>query len=409
MVPLYQQLTEQINLVGSASGLHRPSITRLSLLVLGILTAQSCVPARIAVALHRLGLPGDPQLESIARRLRRIMNDPQLVPEDCYSPVVVQVIDWTELRRSRRAVVLIVDESSHTDQVHLLRLSLAYRGGSLPLAWAVWRQNDPLPEGWYWERVAWVLAEAKRSIPAGLRVIVVADRAYDVPPFIDQVRGQGWHWVVRVKARAQTRVRDRRGQEHELAALVRQHLGVPGREWCWRGAVFKDAGWRRASLVGVWLTGEREPLVVISDLVADLVLLDVYDRRFWIEAGFRADKRAGWEWEDSQVTDVAHHARLLLGMAWASLLALCLGALEADAKLERLAARVRRYPDRPPPKCWEHARASLFTLGTQAVARRIQRVVQDALRWWLPKLSGASWTAEWQAAQQARYEQTVRP
>lgn len=409
MVPLYQQLTEKINQVGVGGGLQRPSITRLSLLVLGILTAQSCVPARIAVAVHRLGLPGDPQVESIARRLRRIMNDAQLTPERCYSPVLTQVIDWEAFRRSGRPVVLIVDESSHTDQVHLLRLSLAYRGGSLALAWAVWRQNEPLPEGVYWERIAWVLAEAKRSIPGGLAVIVVADRAYDVPNFIDRVRGQGWHWVVRTKTRAQTRVRDGRGHEHALAALVREHLGQAGREWRLRAAVFKEAGWRQASIVGVWEAGEREPLVVLSDLDPELVLIEVYARRFWIEAGFRADKSGGWEWEQSQVTEVAHHERLLLGMAWASLVALCLGVVEAEDTLERLAARVRRYPQRPAPKRWEHARASLFTLGKEAALRRVQRVIQDSLPWWLPQVSATSWTVEWQAAQHARYAQALHP
>lgn len=409
MSPLYQQITDKINEVAQPAGLRRTTVTRLSLLVLGILAAQSCVPARIAVALHRLGLPGDPQVESIARRLRRIMNDVQLAPTTCYTPVLRQVVDWEELRRSARPVVLIVDESSHSDQIHLLRVGLAYRGGCLALSWAAWQQNEPLPAGGYWERIDWVLAEAKRSIPAGLPVIVVADRAYDVPNFIDRVTSHSWHWVVRTKARGQMRVRDGQGCEHAIARLVRRQLAEAGTHWQERGAVFKEAGWRAASLVGVWLVGEREPLVVLSDLDPELVLIEVYERRFWIEPGFRSDKSAGWEWEESQVREVAHHERLLLGMAWASLVALCLGVVEAHEQLQRLETRVRRAPDRPPPKRWEHARKSLLRLGIEAVLRRIQQVIQDPVRWWLPKVSELSWTAEWQAAQQARYEQTVRP
>ena len=60
---------------------------------------------------------------------------------------------------------------------------------------------------------------------------------------------------------------------------------------------------------------------------------------------------------------MAHHARLLLGMAWASLVALCLGASEAQALLARLAAtpvRLRRCRPR-------HARESGFTLGSACV------------------------------------------
>ena len=47
-------------------------------------------------------------------------------------------------------------------------------------------------------------------------------------------------------------------------------------------------------------------------------VLRLYARRFWSEPGFHTDKTHGWEWESSQVQGVAHHARRLLAMAWAS-------------------------------------------------------------------------------------------
>ncbi len=85
--------------------------------------------------------------------------------------------------------------------------------------------------------------------------------------------------------------------------------------------------------------------MVLTDLPARWRVLRVYQRRFWIEPGFRSDKRKGWQWEERQVRGVARHARLLLALAWASLVALCLGAQAAEA---RLGAR-RRGGAAPPP------------------------------------------------------------
>lgn len=157
-------------------------------------------------------------------------------------------------------MVLAVDESSKGAEVHLLRVSLPYRGASLPLAWAVWEQNRPLP--------------------AGLPVVVVADRAYDIPAFVDRVAAYGGHWAVRCKANGSMRVRDRRGREQAVRDLARRHLPGPGRRWKGRGQAFKEAGWREASLVGVWGRGQKAPLVVLTDLPARWRVLRPYQRRF---------------------------------------------------------------------------------------------------------------------------------
>ncbi len=315
-----------------------------------------------------------------------------------------QVVLETSVIRGGQPVVLVVDESSKGDAVHLFRVSLPYRGGSLPLAWAVWAQNEPLPAGAYWERVDAVLAQVARPLPPGPEVVVLADRAYDVPAFADRLAAYGWHWVVRGKARGAMRFRDQRGQEHAIRELVGRHLPAPGRRWKGRGRVFKDAGWRAASVVGLWGRGQEEPLVVLTDLPARWAVLRLYRRRCWIEPGFRNDKTRGWRWEDSQIRDLAHQERLLLALAWASLVALCLGAAAADARLAARRAR-RARPRRP-----EHARESLFTLGLGRARQRLYRPGTVALRWHLPALLAESWTAQWQRAQGFfAHFATVRP
>jgi hypothetical protein len=404
-VPLYQEVEAEIKRVTAAAGLRATAARRLALLVAGILAARSAVIAQVAAELFALGVTGAGCAESVARRLRRALADARLEPTTCYAPVLATAIDWGAARGAGGFVVLAADESSRGGALHLFRVSLAYRGGSLPLAWATWPQNQPLGAGRYWAEVDAVLARVAAVLPPGLAVAVVADRAYDVPAFVDRVAAHGWRWVVRCKAHGAMRFRDRAGREQAVGELTRRWLPRAGRRWKGRGRVFKEAGWREASLVGLWGRGHREPLVVLSDLPAQWRVLRLYRRRFWIEAGFRSDKARGWQWEQSQVRDPAHQERLLLALAWASLVALCLGAQAAEAKL--VARRARALPPRRRP---EHARESLFTLGLQRARQWLYRPAAAALRWHLPDPLAERWADQWRRAQgHFAHTATVRP
>jgi hypothetical protein len=122
-------------------------------------------------------------------------------------------------------------------------------------------------------------------------------------------------------------------------------------------------------------------------------LLKLYGVRFWIEAGFRSDKKLGWKWEDSQVKKIEHHKRLLLGMAWASLVALCVGAEEAKSRLTRLRNRKPRLRNgtmvvgKPKP-----ADQSLFTMGLRRTREWLYHTAEGVIRWFLPHVATISWS-----------------
>jgi hypothetical protein len=394
--PFYQLIHQRV-----AAALPRAipaaSITRLALLVTGILAARSAVIAQIAAELDALALT-QATADSIAGRLRRALNDGNLDPATCYAPVLHQVLDWDYLLRDQRRAVLIVDESSKADDLHLFRVSLPYWGGSLPLAWCVWQQNVALPTGCYWHAVDGVLAQVAALLPAGVEVVVVADRAYAIPPFLDRLHAYGWHWVLRLTTTGSHRWCDHHGREHALRTVLAQHLAQPGQRWKRRGCLFKDAGWRPVAVVGLWAVGYKEALVVITDLGARWEVLALYQRRFWIEPGFRSDKRKGWQWEASQVQGVAHHDRLLLGMAWASLVALVVGVEAADVAVAQLAQQARRRA-RPQAR---HARESIFTLGLRALRRWLYQATRGALHWQLSALDAPSWEQQWHQYQSLR-------
>ena len=245
----------------------------------------------------------------------------------------------------------------------------------------------------YWRYLDQVLAEVAPLLPLGVPVVVVADRAYDVVAMVDRLSAYGWSWVIRLKANGQTRFRDRTGREWAVRDLLGRHVPTAGRRWKGRGQLFKAAGWRPASLVALWERGQDERLAVITDQPPMWQVLGWYGRRFWIEPSFRTDKRKGWQWEQSHVRDLAHQERLVLAMAWASLITLCLGDAQAQAQVAAIQAR----PTPPRPGRWpQHARASLFTLGVQALRAWLYGCPQVPLRWRLTGLTGPSWTAQWQ-------------
>ena len=145
--PVFQEVFQRIRTTATPQQLPHAACQRLALLVTGILAAKSTVLAQIAAELTALRLTRATQAESVARRLRRTLNDGHLTPRVCYDPLLKQVIDWQQVLRGSRRVVVILDESTKADQIHLLRASLPYWGGSLPLAWELWEQNVPLPAG----------------------------------------------------------------------------------------------------------------------------------------------------------------------------------------------------------------------------------------------------------------------
>lgn len=232
---------------------------------------------------------------------------------------------------------------------------------------------------------------------------VLADRAYDVPPVIDRLTASGWDWIIRVKARSTLVWRGADGSEQPLRTLVSAALSGPGTRLRASGQSFKKAGWRAVQLVGEWAHGYAEPLVVLTRLPARWSVLSRYARRFWIEAAFRQDKSAGWEWQHSQLRDPRHQERLLLALAWVTTLILSLGAHEAPAALVQ--AGRRGMPTAP-----RHPRDRLCTLGLAGFRARLYGTQRGPLRWRLPRLGAPSWCADWLARQQPHPQaQSVLP
>jgi hypothetical protein len=344
---------------------------RIVFLVLGILLSESVVLRRIASKQESF-LSGSTSAPSHERRLRRVLGYPDLSWGQIYVPTLKQVLRWQQAKR----LLILVDESGHSEVFRVLTAAVWYRNRAIPLAWVSWVAQQPLGRS-YWEYVEELLAKVQPLLPLGVQIIVIADRAFGHPTFIDLVAARGWDWLVRVQH--QTCYRDVQGKCTQL----NQILTRPGQRWRGRGRLFKKAGWRESSCVAYWGRSHREPLLLASSLPADWDLIDTYRRRGAIETLFRDWKSSGWNWEASQVRTLAHHERLLIGMAWATLVVLCLGNQVAN---ELLAEKPR--PRRTLP--W-HSKHSLFRLGLDRLDARLYNTVQTPLAWELADFDAPGW------------------
>ncbi|MHB0875480.1 MAG: transposase [Anaerolineae bacterium] len=345
-------------------GLSEASLERLVLLVCGIIGARSASPARIAKALHSLGL-SEAKAESIERRVRRIENDDQITSAICLHPLARERL----LVGRPEELLLVLDPTCQDDRVVMVSAAVWYRGRALPLAWAIWPANRPLEGEGFWQRIEALLDEVAPLIPVDATVTWLADCAFGTPAFTDLVMARGWHYLVRV-VQDQTRCRDRMGRESQVRALVRYR----GQRKKLAAEVFKGRHWRSGSVLVYWGRRHKRPLCLVSDWAPAWRLMAIYRRRYSIEAKFRDYKSAGWRWEQGQVSVFAHLERLLVGMALATWMALAAGTQVAQELLCVVATGRRRT--RP-----YEGKQSLFTLGLERLAAMLHDVCSTPLTW----------------------------
>jgi len=379
--PLYREIDTVV--YASLSRLPAPTQKRVLFFVCGILLAGTIVLRRMATRQASRG-GGSTHAASHERRLRRVLNDPGITWKHVYQPTLTQVLQWQQAKR----LLILIDESGHTDRFRVLEVAVWYRGRAIPLAWVSWVAQTKRDRS-YWDVVDDLLDMLQTVLPDGVPVVLIGDRAFGNPAFLDRVTQRGWDWLVRIQH--QTCFRDAQGACWAMNQILQQR----GQRWKGRGWLFKKAGWRPASVVAYWSQRHKEPLLLASSLPAQWELIDLYRKRGAIEALFRDRKSAGWHWEASQVRDLDHHERLLVGMALATLFVLCLGNQRAN-ELVAQPARPRR--SRP----W-HAKDSLFRLGLDTLDAHLWQTNQTPITWSLSAFDAPGWQEEYTQRQTDAY------
>jgi hypothetical protein len=427
-VPLYERVLDWVNRLLVGAGFGRPFRKRLATLVAGLVAGEGARVGQVAEAVHGLAVTPAKE-ESVARRLLRLLGDPRLDPERLL-PALLGALLPTLLRElgapgAADRLLMVVDETSKADGAHILVVGLAYRGVVLPLAVRCWAQNEPLPEGAYWDALGGALWAVRALLPPAWRsrALLVADRAYGVPRMVDLLDALGWDWVLRAQGQARVRLPD--GGVRELRSLAPR----PGAAWSGGFAaagaldgpppgaggapplaVFKKAGWRACRVVAAWAEGADEPWLLLTSLPPTRARLVEYAARWMVERLFLAWKSHGWDLESCGVVGPERLGRLLSGLAIATFWRVAMALPAAHDHLTDLKARAARraaspapvqlplpWADTPPAppaapsRPWA-AKFSLLSHGAKVARACALAARTPALRWAFPDWHAPTWS-----------------
>jgi Transposase DDE domain len=329
--PLYQWIDR---VTSHFPHLSRPQATVLALWSFGMVLARSCALTAVAVALAPLLGHKDATLR---QRLREWYQDAaakrgrcraQLDPTCCFAGLLSWITaDWPCPR-----LALALDATTLADRLTVLALSVVYRGCAVPVAWTVLRGNTP--EAWnpHWQRM---LGLVRPHLPAAWLVVVLSDRGLESKTLFEAIVALGWHPLMRVKAVGHFRPAGWR----RFVPMTRFAPRV-GRRWRGCGEAYKRATARlHCTLLACWEPGHEHAWLLLTDLPPQAARPAWYAFRSWIEQGFKVIKGAGWQWQQTRMTDPARVARHWLALAVATLwLVQVGGAAESEVAAETLPA-----------------------------------------------------------------------
>ena len=305
---------------------HKHQTHALADLSFAVALAGDCRADRLSPSVPTQARPA-----SSRRRFERSLGNPRLRPRQAQRELAGPLLaHW-----AGATILLILDETPRANDLRALCVRVAYARRAIPLASVCYRPAappQPLPQ-----LARRLLRQVRGGLPAGVRVVLLADRGLAWPVLIDFCRENGWGYVLRLQHHIKIRFPD--GTERSAGELVRR----VGQRWYGAAEAFRAAGWRGAGVVAIWDGGMKEPWVLLVDEPGRLRHRRMYARRMWVEESFRDDKSGAFGWGDSAVSDPTHAARLLLVVALATILAASVGG-----RMIRSGRRAQLDPRRGP-------------------------------------------------------------
>jgi hypothetical protein len=336
--------------------LRRTQQRGLAMWVYGTIMAGSSTESAVLSALSL-----DGQMETRRTQLRDWLYDgidksapctTELDITTCYIPLLRWVLSlWqgTEL-------ALAVDVTNHKERFHVLCVSVLYGGCAIPVAWHLLRGGT---KGAWMPHLCRLLDTLAPAVPRDMTVLVLIDRGLRSPTLWDTICSHGWHPLMRLQQN--TVFRPAGWRRHHPARDVVRALDTA---WVGQGQCFSRST-RQGTLLVLWLTGAKEPWIVLTDLPPEQAGIAWYGLRTWIELGFRVIKSVGFQWQHTRRSDPTREARHWLVLAIAVLLTQAVGTRVEDALARGLLPVRLRTPPKQRPATTRRRTVSLFRRGLQ--------------------------------------------
>ncbi len=341
----------------------------LTLWVIGTILAQSACQNAVISALHWVG-----RWHTVRQYLREWLydGDERAAPcqtdfrvDTCFVPLLRWILSWWQSDH----LALALDVTTHGAQWAAIVVSVLYRGTAIPVAWAILPGNT---KGQWLPHERRLLRRLLSAVPPRMTVLVLTDCGLWSPRLWRCIKRSGGHPVMRIRPDATFTPH---GQSRVLA---RRLVPGPGHAWVGAGVAYKPSKRQKGTLLVVWDRDHDEPWILLTDLPAKRIGVAWYGLRIWIELGFRALKRLGWQWERTRRRDATRIARHWLVLAVATLWVLAYGTRAEDAEaLQRPPA----YLTQPPTVAIPPRTISVFRRGL------------SLLIWFIPRRQ--RWTRLW--------------
>ena len=295
---------------------HAKRVESLANATLGVMTAASLAVAAIGhgLALARRGLT-----KHAIKQVDRLLSNPGIDVDQLLAlwvpyvvgarPSIAVAMDWTDFDADGQATIMLSLLTGH--------------GRATPLVWlTVDKQTLKRRRNEY---EYWALVRLAEVLPAGVRVLVVADRGFgDKKLYAVLTDELNFDYAIRFRGNIQVTSAD--GEARSAAEWV----GSSGRARTLRGAEVTAERYAVGTVVCVQAKDMKEPWCLATNMsdVDAKSLIKLYAKRWSIECGFRdaKDPRFGMGLGSMRVSTPARRDRLWLLAAFAVALLTLLGA-----------------------------------------------------------------------------------
>ena len=260
---------------------------------------------------------------SRTRRFARWMDNAKVQVQPVYAPLLRAALrHWQTVGRVYLALDVSVIKGS---PFVLIRVSLIYRGRAIPLAWRVLRHASATVGFTDYKAV---LEQAHSCLPAGLTVVLLADRGFVHAELVQWLRQAHWHYRLRLTGDTLIHLPDRR------VIAVAQLRPPNGEAHFYHGIRLLGQALGPLHLALAQLDApNQDPWYLVSDEPTDLTTLDEYGQRFDVEENFLDDKSNGFQVEASRLAQPEALERLFLVLAVATLHCTSVGVAVVQRKL----------------------------------------------------------------------------
>jgi hypothetical protein len=294
-------------------GFHKSRCRGLSMLTGLMLEIRSANLMELAAALPREIVLAEDRYQYI----ERLLNNGAIGADEVMAPYAGEVI--CKLSAQGQTVILQMDQSHINDLNEVLMVSVRFGERALPILWRVRSTQGNIG----FEVQEELLNAVKALIPAGVKILLAADRFYGTARLIEWCQKAGWSYRIRLKGNLTL---CHEGGEITTGEVVTAlPNGVENAELYGSGV--------RTGIGTLHEKGHKEPWIIAMDAKPNVYTVLDYGLRWGIEAMFSDFKSRGFGLMQSQIKKPERMERLILIMALALYWAVSCGMF-AKAKEE---------------------------------------------------------------------------